>query len=61
MFVMRDKLCRERIFFTRITGRLANNGEVFWLTPLYLFLLSPWKHGTFSMLEQKEFVFCLSD
>lgn len=46
-------------FFSRLTCTLANNGDFFWLTPLYLLPLLPWKHGTFPLSEQKEFVFCL--
>lgn len=42
LFVMRDKVSKGKHFFTRLTGTLASNREVFCLTPLYHILsLSP--------------------
>lgn len=38
LFVMRDKVSKEKHFFARLTGTLANNREVFCLTPLYRIL-----------------------
>lgn len=35
LFVMKDKFSQEKHFFTRLTGTLANNREVFCLTHLY--------------------------